>query len=153
MFIFGGTVDNNVRSGEMYRFQFSSYPKCTLHDDFGKILESRLFCDVAFLVGPEEVKILAHLALVAARSKYLRNKIRQAKEARDRHLESLFGTAKVPFSDIPLLEVKLPDANPEPFEMVLNYIYTDCIDPTKKAKEGEDPFSNRIVLQMMDVYR
>lgn len=24
MYIFGGTVDNNVRSGEMYRFQVSS---------------------------------------------------------------------------------------------------------------------------------
>jgi hypothetical protein len=26
-YVFGGTVDNNVRSGEMVRFQFSSYPK------------------------------------------------------------------------------------------------------------------------------
>lgn len=51
MFIFGGTVDNNVRSGEMYRFQFSSYPKCTLHEDFGKILESRQFCDVEFVAS------------------------------------------------------------------------------------------------------
>lgn len=25
MYIFGGTVDNNVRSGEMYRFQVSVY--------------------------------------------------------------------------------------------------------------------------------
>lgn len=153
MFIFGGTVDNNVRSGEMYRFQFSNYPKCTLHDDYGKILESRQFCDVQFVVGTEEVKILAHIALVAARSLYLRNKVRQAKEARDKHLEKLFGTTKVQFTDIPFVEVKLPDANPEAFEMVLNYIYMDCIDPTKKAKQGEDPFSNRIVLLMMDVYR
>lgn len=153
MFIFGGTVDNNVRSGEMYRFQFSSYPKCTLHDDYGKILESRQFSDIQFFVGPEEVKILAHLALVAARSQYLRNKIRQAIEARNSHLERLFGTTDVSFSDLPLLEVKLKDANPEAFEMVLNYIYMDCIDPTKKAKKGEDPFSNRIVLLMMDVYR
>lgn len=51
MFIFGGTVDNNIRSGEMYRFQFSSYPKCTLHEDFGKILESRQFSDVEFVVS------------------------------------------------------------------------------------------------------
>lgn len=65
----------------------------------------------------------------------------------------LFGTLKVQFNDIPILEVKLPDANPEPFEMVLDYIYMDCIDPTKRAKEGEDPYSNRIVLLMMDVYR
>ena len=34
--------------------------------------------------------------------------------------------------------------------MVLNYIYTDRIDPTKKI---EDPLSNKIVLRMMDVYR
>ena len=26
MYIFGGTVDNNVRSGEMYRFQVRSVP-------------------------------------------------------------------------------------------------------------------------------
>lgn len=90
---------------------------------------------------------------MAARSQFLRNKIRLAKEARDLHLEQLFGTTKVPFSDIPLLEVILKDANPEAFEMVLNYIYMDCIDPTKKARDGEDPFSNRIVLLMMDVYR
>lgn len=44
----------------------------------------------------------------------------------------------------------LKDAGPEAFEMVLNYIYTDRIDPTKKI---EDPLSNRIVLLMMDVYR
>ncbi|XP_044749089.1 leucine-zipper-like transcriptional regulator 1 [Coccinella septempunctata] len=153
MFIFGGTVDNNVRSGEMYRFQFSSYPKCTLHDDFGKILETRQFCDLQFLIGADETRILGHVALVAARSQYLRTKIRQAKENRDKHLEKLFGTTKVPFNDTPLIQVKLPDADPEAFEMVLNYIYMDCIDPTKKAKKDEDPFSNKIVLRMMDVYR
>lgn len=51
MYVFGGTVDNNVRSGEMYRFQFSGYPKCTLHDDYGRLLESKLFSDVHFIVG------------------------------------------------------------------------------------------------------
>lgn len=51
MYIFGGTIDNNVRSGEIYRFQFSCYPKCTLHEDFGRLLESQQFCDVEFLVG------------------------------------------------------------------------------------------------------
>lgn len=73
------------------RFQFASYPKCTLHDDYGKLLESRQFCDIQFMVGPEEEKILGHLALVAARSAYLRNKIRQAMENREKHLERLFG--------------------------------------------------------------
>lgn len=28
MYIFGGTVDNNIRSGEMYRFQVSSWWFC-----------------------------------------------------------------------------------------------------------------------------
>ncbi|XP_046979238.1 leucine-zipper-like transcriptional regulator 1 isoform X1 [Schistocerca americana] len=150
MYIFGGTVDNNVRSGEMYRFQFSCYPKCTLHEDFGKLLESRQFCDVEFVVGTEEVKIPAHLAMVAARSQWLRARIRQAREARDKHLEKVFGTTQVSFKDLPLLEVRLRDAVPEAFEMVLNYIYTDRIDPTKKI---EDPVCNRVVLLMMDVYR
>ncbi|XP_046682002.1 leucine-zipper-like transcriptional regulator 1 isoform X2 [Homalodisca vitripennis] len=149
MYVFGGTVDNNVRSGEMYRFQFSCYPKCTLHEDFGKFLESRQFCDVEFLLGPDEEKIPAHIAIVAARSQWLRHRIQQARETRDKHLEKLFGTTQVPFKDIPLLEVKLKDAVPEAFDMVLNYIYTDRIDPTKK----KDLASHRIVLLMMDVYR
>ncbi|XP_006821248.1 leucine-zipper-like transcriptional regulator 1 [Saccoglossus kowalevskii] len=51
IFIFGGTVDNNIRSGEMYRFQFSSYPKCTLRDDLGRLLESHQFADVHFILG------------------------------------------------------------------------------------------------------
>ncbi|XP_017775634.1 PREDICTED: leucine-zipper-like transcriptional regulator 1 [Nicrophorus vespilloides] len=149
MFIFGGTVDNNVRSGEMYRFQFSNYPKCTLHDDYGKILESKQFADVKFSVGKDGEEILAHLPLVAARSTYLRNKIKEAKEAGGKQVELTVTKA----DDISILNVKLSDANPEAFKMVLNYIYMDCIDPTKRAKEGEDPFSNRIVLLMMDVYR
>lgn len=54
--------------------------------------------------------------------------------------------------------MKLKDAVPEAFQMVLNYIYTDRIDPTKRVEDPfstkvEDPSSNRIVLLMMDVYR
>lgn len=153
MFIFGGTVDNNIRSAEMYRFQFSSYPKCTLHDDFGRLLNIRLFCDVEFIVGELETKIPAHIAMVAARSQFLRARIRQAREKRDKHLEQVFSTVDVPIK-IPPLEVILKDAVPEAFEMVLNYIYTDHIDPTKRSNDKiEDPQSNRIVLLMMDVYR
>ncbi|PBC32352.1 Leucine-zipper transcriptional regulator [Apis cerana cerana] len=147
MFIFGGTVDNNVRSGETYRFQFSSYPKCTLHDDFGRLLSGRLFCDVEFIVGDTETKIPAHIAMVAARSQFLRTRIRHAREKRDKHMEEVFGTVDIPIKDMPLLEVRLKDAVPEAFEMVLNYIYTDRIDPTKKNEDGsssrvaEDPLT------------
>ena len=30
MYIFGGTVDNSIRFGEMYKFHFASFPRCTL---------------------------------------------------------------------------------------------------------------------------
>lgn len=151
-YIFGGTVDNNVRSREMFRFQFSCYPKCTLHDDFGRLLETQQFCDVQFLVGLEEVSIVAHVAFVAARSTWLRDKIRKAREAQattqaEASLE--WGTSGAAQASA-MLQVRLPDAVPEAFELVLTYIYTDRIDPTKKSR---DPMSDRIVLLMMDVYR
>lgn len=41
-------------------------------------------------------------------------------------LEKLYGA--IEFNDRPMLEVKLPTAEPEAFEMILNYIYTDKID-------------------------
>lgn len=50
-----------------------------------------MFSDVQFFVGPGEEKIVGHVALVAARSAYLRNKIRQAKENRDKHLSRVYG--------------------------------------------------------------
>lgn len=36
----------------------------------------------------------------------------------------VFGSSFVPFKDLPLLEVRLKDAVPEAFEMILNFIYT-----------------------------
>lgn len=153
MYIFGGTVDNNVRSGEMYRFQFSCYPKCTLHEDFGRFLENQQFCDVLFDVGMDGTPIPAHIAFVTARSQWLRSLIKQAKEKQNEQLENCLQQdqheSRRP-AQIPMLKVKLKDAVPEAFELVLTYIYTDRIDPTKKSK---DPFSNKIVLLMMDVYR
>lgn len=70
---------DNFRSREMYRFQFSSHPKCTLHEDFGRLLQNRLFCDIEFLVGQEGIVVPAHMAFVAARSAFLREKILRAK--------------------------------------------------------------------------
>ena len=42
-------MDNNIRSGELYQFIFSSYPRCTLNDDYGRLLESGQFCDTEFV--------------------------------------------------------------------------------------------------------
>ncbi|XP_010832517.1 PREDICTED: leucine-zipper-like transcriptional regulator 1, partial [Bison bison bison] len=69
MYIFGGTVDNNIRSGEMYRFQFSCYPKCTLHEDYGRLWESRQFCDVEFVLGGQAGRPLAPRPSSPARPK------------------------------------------------------------------------------------
>ncbi|CAH1786003.1 unnamed protein product [Owenia fusiformis] len=145
MYIFGGTIDNNVRSGEIFRFQFSSYPKCTLHDDYGKLLESKQFCDVHFIVGKDKVCIPAHIAMVVSRSQWLRNKIRQTRDLQQSLKEADFDTIT-----LSPLQVNLVDATPKAFEMVLSYIYTDRIQPAKKSS---DTGNNDVILLMMDVYR
>jgi len=151
MFIFGGTVENNIRSGEMYRFQLAAYPKCTLHEDFGRLLESGQFTDINFLVGELEAVVPAHIAMVAARSDWLRARVREAKSGRDAHLSKLFDADSKPTQrDCPVLEVKLVEADPAAFRMVLDFIYTDQIDPTKGCRERHQ--SNEVVLSMMQVY-
>uniref|UniRef100_A0A1A9WLC5 BTB domain-containing protein n=1 Tax=Glossina brevipalpis TaxID=37001 RepID=A0A1A9WLC5_9MUSC len=153
MYIFGGTVDNSVRRGDTYRFQFSSYPKCTLREDFGKFFNDKQFCDIQFIVGPEEIKIMAHIAFVAARSKYLRTKILAARDARRQQMEKVFGsgclevrTCTSGANHEPLLEVRLPNANPEAFEIILNYIYTDRIDL-------KEPYTKNIIILITDIYQ
>ena len=151
MFIFGGTVENNIRSGEMYRFQLAAYPKCTLVTDFGRLLESNQFTDIHFLVGRGETVVAAHIAMVAARSEWLRTRIREAKAGRDAHLSKLFLADSRPTQrDCPVLEVRLSEADPDAFKMVLDFIYTDQIDPTRGNREKHQ--SNEVVLSMMQVY-
>lgn len=152
LYIFGGTVDNNVRSGELFRFQLSDYPRCTLHEDFGRILKSQQFCDVTLLVGDEQTPVLAHQAMLAARSQYLRTKIKEAREELLSKIESGEEAASNPYSydSPPQLTVTLTEATPEAFNMVLDYIYTDRIDPTEK---DEDPASPATILLVMEVLR
>ncbi|KAF9824424.1 hypothetical protein SFRURICE_019669 [Spodoptera frugiperda] len=135
LYIFGGTIDNNVRSGDLFRFQLSNYPRCTLHDDFGRILKSHQFCDIQILVGPEKTPILAHQAILAARSQYLRAKIKEARDELTRRIAAGEEEAReeCSYKAPPQLRVLLPEATPEAFHMVLNYIYTDRIDPTEKV--------------------
>lgn len=99
-----------------------------MHDDFGKFLNERQFCDVQFTVGIEEVKIPAHIAIVAARSPVLKEKILSAREVYNEQLEKHSNDDVDDASEKPLLDVKIPDALPEAFEKVLSYIYTDRID-------------------------
>ncbi|KAL1505866.1 hypothetical protein ABEB36_005324 [Hypothenemus hampei] len=158
MYIFGGTVDNNVRSGEMFRFQFASYPKCTLHDDYGGLLtkeECQRYYDIRFLVGKEEEKIFAHVPMVAARSAYLRDKVQQARIEMEKHVEKLFrdNHKVIDINITDYLEVKLPNANCAAFRMVLDYIYTDQIDPSKYISDDVPDKRKTILIRIMDVYQ
>ncbi|XP_048006834.1 leucine-zipper-like transcriptional regulator 1 [Leguminivora glycinivorella] len=152
LYVFGGTVDNNVRSGELFCFQLSDYPRCTLHDDFGRILKSQQFCDVVVLVGVEESCVLAHQALLAARSTYLRARIQESREELSRRIdEGLEKPLEVyDYKAKPRLTLKLPEATPQAFDMVLNFIYTDRIDPSEKYEDPEKPST---ILQVMEVLR
>uniref|UniRef100_A0A671YE44 Leucine zipper like post translational regulator 1 n=1 Tax=Sparus aurata TaxID=8175 RepID=A0A671YE44_SPAAU len=140
MYIFGGTVDNNVRSGEMYRFQFSCYPKCTLHEDYGKLFENRQFCDVEFILGEREERVLGHIAIVTARCQWLRKKILQAWD-RQRQVRAM-----KPSGTQPLLEVAIREAEAQPFEVLMQFLYTDKIQYPRRGHVQD-------VLLIMDVYK
>ncbi|KAG5840392.1 hypothetical protein ANANG_G00188310 [Anguilla anguilla] len=157
MYIFGGTVDNNVRSGEMYRFQFSCYPKCTLHEDYGKLWENRQFCDVEFILGEREERVLGHIAIVTARCRWLRKKILQARERQKQRSRPEGGeeseegatggqkevpAATRPSGSQPMLEVSIREAEAQPFEVLMQFLYTDKIQ-----SHVQD------VLLIMDVYK
>uniref|UniRef100_A0A8C4TKF5 Leucine zipper like post translational regulator 1 n=1 Tax=Erpetoichthys calabaricus TaxID=27687 RepID=A0A8C4TKF5_ERPCA len=159
MYIFGGTVDNNVRSGEMYRFQFSCYPKCTLHEDYGKLWENRQFCDVEFILGEKEERVKGHIAIVTARCRWLRKKIAQARDRLRQKCkpevledEVSAGTPKDVANSTkqlrlqPLLEVSIREAEAQPFEILMQFLYTDKIKYPRKGHVQD-------VLLIMDVYK
>ncbi|XP_066481241.1 leucine-zipper-like transcriptional regulator 1 isoform X2 [Tiliqua scincoides] len=157
MYIFGGTVDNNIRSGEMYRFQFSCYPKCTLHDDYGRLWENRQFSDLEFVLGEKEERVRGHAAIVTARSKWLRKKITQARErlkqkskqevdeeGQGTPQKEMTGSNVKPLQ--PLLEVTIREAEAQPFEVLMQFLYTDKIKYPRKGHVQD-------VLLIMDVYK
>ncbi|XP_033009059.1 leucine-zipper-like transcriptional regulator 1 isoform X3 [Lacerta agilis] len=158
MYIFGGTVDNNIRSGEMYRFQFSCYPKCTLHDDYGRLWENRQFSDLEFVLGEKEERVRGHTAIVTARCKWLRKKITQARERlkqkSKQDVDEEEGTPQVETAGNnvklcrlqPLLEVTIREAEAQPFEVLMQFLYTDKIKYPRKGHVTD-------VLLIMDVYK
>lgn len=146
MYIFGGTNNKNVRSSELFRFRFGSFPRCTLHADFENLLAKNVITDITFIISEEKEilplstseakRIDAHIAIVAARSPFLRNLIRVEKNSPNSE-----SNAK--------LQIYLNNINPVAFEVALEYMYTDKIDPTKRDMHAG---SNQMVLLMMDVY-
>ena len=92
----------------MFRFQFAVFPRCTLHEDIAKLLSPTLIftTDVEFLVGKNETSVRAHMAIVAARCDWLRERILVAKNI------------KLEVSDVDGdVQVKLPEVEPEPFSL------------------------------------
>uniref|UniRef100_A0A8V5H049 Uncharacterized protein n=1 Tax=Melopsittacus undulatus TaxID=13146 RepID=A0A8V5H049_MELUD len=156
MYIFGGTVDNNIRSGEMYRFQFSCYPKCTLHEDYGRLWENRQFSDLEFVLGEKEERVRGHTAIVTARCKWLKKKIMQARERLKQvniedeghatcQRDGIGGNVKLCRLQ-PLLEVPIREAEAQPFEVLMQFLYTDKIKYPRKGHVQD-------VLLIMDVYK
>jgi len=95
--------------------------------------------DVEFLVGKNEVPVRAHMAIVAARCDWLRGRIIAAKQ----------NSSKC--GDVDDVQVKIPEVEPEPFSLCLEYMYSDKIDPTLQGvKPGA--FSNEMVHLIMQVY-
>ncbi|XP_073414080.1 leucine-zipper-like transcriptional regulator 1 isoform X2 [Dendrobates tinctorius] len=128
MYIFGGTVDNNVRSGEMYRFQ-------------------------------KEERVRGHISIVTARCKYLQKKITQARERQRQKVkqdpeddgqgaqqkqENASGPQKS--RSLPMLDVVIRDAEARPFELLMQFLYTDKIKYPRKGHVQD-------VLLIMDVYK
>ncbi len=93
-------------------------------------------------MGPSAEPVPAHVPIVAARSWWLRDRIRLAKSHREKEEEK--------DEEKTLLPVTLPDADTKAFRLVLDFIYTDQIDPTRNNRVLAA--SNEVVLTMMQVY-
>ena len=151
LYIFGGTVDSvSSRSGDLYCFTFSQFPKCSLIDDFARLLKSEQFCDAYFHLDKSSVIVKAHAAVVAARSPYLREKIIEIYQHTCGH--------ETPPSDHPHLvskeplEVSLPEVSADAFQMVMYSMYTDRIHPDLENNSREGMSAAQMLL-MMDVYK
>ena len=150
MYIFGGTIDSvSNRSGDLYRFCFSSFPKCTLIEDFASLLRKQLFCDVHFVLGEDAVIVKAHGAIVAARSPFLQRKILEVYEANHPKQENPCLPA---FVNEDVLNVELKEVDGESFKMAMYSMYTDRIHPDLENTSREGMTVPQMLL-MMDVYK
>ena len=150
MYIFGGTIDSvSNRSGDLYRFCFSSFPKCTLIEDFASLLKKQLFCDVRFVLGEDAVIVKAHAAIVAARSPFLQRKILEVYGADHPKQENPWLPA---FVNEDVLSVELKEVDGESFKMAMYSMYTDRIHPDLENTSREGMTVPQMLL-MMDVYK
>uniref|UniRef100_A0A8D0BHG2 Leucine zipper like post translational regulator 1 n=1 Tax=Salvator merianae TaxID=96440 RepID=A0A8D0BHG2_SALMN len=174
LYVFGGAADNTLPN-ELHCYdvdsqtweviqpspdsEFSCYPKCTLHDDYGRLWETRQFSDLEFVLGEKEERVRGHTAIVTARCKWLRKKITQARErlkqkskqevdeeAQATPQKETLGSSVKLCRLQPLLEVTIREAEAQPFEVLMQFLYTDKIKYPRKGHVQD-------VLLIMDVYK
>ena len=150
LYIFGGTLDSlSNRSGDLYRFSLSTFPKCTLIDDFASLLQKELFTDTHFVVGQDQVLVRAHAAIVAARSPYLRRKILEVYHS----THSLQEDQTAPrFLLKEPLTIQLEGVSSEAFKQALYSMYNDRIHPDLEV-HPRGGMSVPQMLLMVDVYK
>ena len=149
MYIFGGTIDSMTnRSGELFRFKFSSFPPFTFVNDFAKLLHTSSLCDVHFKVGEEQKCIKAHVVVIAARSPFLRRKILQVYQETKCETST---TVLPPFIPSSPVEVILSDVSVDTFSHAMYFMYTDRIHPELEQNSNGKPVSQ--VLLMMELYK
>ena len=135
MYIFGGTVDTDKRSNELFAFKFPTFPKCTLTEDLLRLLtEERLLrlADICFTF-PDGGRLHAHAVIIAARCGPLKEKIVEA-----RRLCKLNKSSALP-------EVHISESNKNAFHLVLQYLYTDRIRPDFTSASSRDELLLQIV--------
>ena len=153
MYIFGGTIDSlSNRSGDLFRFSFSTFPKCSLVTDFARLLEREDFCDIHFVLR-EKVTVKAHVAVVACRSPYLRERVLQLhgtseepQQAEASHVNTPPFLVKAPIC------IHLEDVSAEVFKLALYSLYTDRIHPDLDNHLCEGATLSQMLL-MVDVYK
>ncbi len=158
MYMFGGTMESS-RSGDLYRFRFSTLPKCSLVSDFTRLLRSDELCDIHFKLKDEAV-VKAHIPIVASRSPYLRKRIleeyqlHQGDEGPDQPRDCLLtsSSSALLFTMDKPIELSLPDVSPEVFKLALHSLYTDQIHADLENHSGEGATVTQTLL-MVDVYK
>lgn len=151
MYIFGGTIDSlSNRSGDLFRFSFSTFPKCSLISDFAVLLKKEDFCDIHFVLG-EGVVVKAHVVIVASRSPYLRKKVLQIYTDSLEQVEPSAVTLP-PFLVKEPIRISLEDVSGEVFKLAIHSLYTDQIHPELENHSRKGATVSQMLL-MVDVYK
>ena len=151
LYIFGGTLDSlSNRSGDLYRFSLSTFPKCSLVEDLANLLQREFFADTHFIVGKDQVLVRAHAAIVAARSPYLRRKILEVYRSTHTPHEEDPNTHR--FLPKQPLTIQLEGVSSEAFKQALYSMYNDKIHPDLEVHPHGGMTIPQMLL-MVDVYK